>query len=143
MGTHLAPWIIVGVLVVFIFVNLYRYVRNCHRAMTVLGPCANSIDEIFTRVGWTRYGSAASLEYALTRAGFWCTINAMYGIGKAQQIDQYAICTALNALCKVDVQWIASPHGYTIMFDEKGLAGMIHWDVEKHVTEVSEGPLYQ
>ncbi len=135
------PTVLIASAAIMIFAALVQYFRDCRQAIKLIEPCARTMDELFERVRWQQHTSARGLEYALSRSGIWDILTTLSRIGTENSIDRYAICSAMNALCRHDVQWVASPYGYGVIFQEERLAGSIQWDLKRRTVEISEGAI--
>ena len=139
MDTQLIPTYVIAVFIVLIVMAIWRYLSDIKHAMVLIEPCANTLDELFDRVRWKQHANPRGLEYSLTRSGIWDILRTLDRIGSVNHIDRYAITSALNALCRHDVQWVASPTGFGVLFDEGSLVGTIHWNLNDRSIETVEG----
>lgn len=139
MDTQMIPTVVITCLIALIAIAIWRYLCDIKRAMVLIEPCANTLDELLDRVRWKQHSHSRSLEYSLTRSGIWDILRTLDRIGIENQIDRYALTSALNALCRHDVQWVASPRGFGVIFDEGVLVGTIHWNLNDRSIETVEG----
>lgn len=139
MNTALIPFVVIACFLIMIFIAIWRYVQDCRRATRIVEPCVNALDELFDRIRWDRNPNARSLEMQLNRSGMWDILLTLERLDREHHLGRYAICNALNAMCKHDMQWIAIPTGYGLIFNEPGLQGMISWSIQQRSSEASEG----